>query len=110
MKSRTASVETEFITDRVEEISEANRAARTRPRKACRQEFIQQGYECGLAFSAGEQCERNNAGKCKDEDRQKFQHDREHPAPARLVDVPSPQHSLNVYLIDSPIEDTPIES
>ena len=103
MKSRTASVETEFMTDKVEEIREANSAARTKPRTPVGRSSLSRVTNV-VTFSAGKKCQSDHARKSKDENRQELQNNREHPAPACLINIAGSEDSLYVYLVHAPIK------
>ena len=109
IKSRTTSVETEFITERLEQISEATSAASTSPANAVRQQFIQKRHEGGLGFAPRKEALSDDARHGKDEYRSELQQHRKHGSPAGLAQILRAQHALHVDLVHAPVKNAAVD-
>src|ERR1022692_1193985 len=102
MKSRTARVETEFITDPFEPVSKAGRSSQNQAADSGGQQFVEQRHEAGLALPSGKQRQRHHARQ-KNKYRRQFQDDPEPAASTCLVNAAGAKHALN-HLVDAPLK------
>ena len=91
-KSRTAIVETEFITAISAESNAPDQGRKDVPANSRRQEIAQESRRRSLrrVRDAGVKRQRDDAGQGEDEDRRQLQQHGEHRAPAGLFQVPGP--------------------
>ena len=100
-KLLTTRVEMEFITDKLEEISDATRAARTTPRTPLGSSSFSSATQVVLASRSGNNTS-NDARQGEDEHRRQFQQHGEHRTPASLLEVAGARNALDVPRSERP--------
>ncbi len=109
-KSRTISVEIEFMTESEEPMSAQISAASTNPRTPVGSRSLSSVTNVVFGIASGEKSAAAiTARQREDKDRTQFQQRGKHCAVARLADILRSQYALHIHLVHAPIEEPSIK-